>query len=53
MSHSYGFGKSVPGSFETILEKVIQALQQEGFGVLTDIDVSATLKKKLGQDMPP
>lgn len=53
MSHSYGFGKSVSGSFDTVVEKVFQALQQEGFGVLTDIDVSATLKKKLNQDMLP
>lgn len=49
----YGFGKEVGLTFNTALEKVIQELQKEGFGVLTEIDVAATLKKKLNQDMPP
>lgn len=49
----YGFGKAVASSFDAAIEKVIQELQKEGFGVLTDIDVAATLKKKLNQDMPP
>jgi len=53
MNTNYGFGKAVDIPFETAVEKVTQALQKEGFGVLTDIDVAATLKKKLGQDMPP
>lgn len=34
--------------FDTALEKIEQALQQEGFGVLTNIDIQATLQKKLG-----
>lgn len=49
----YGFGKTVASSFTAALEKTTQALQKEGFGVLTDIDVAATLKKKLNQDIPP
>lgn len=49
----YGFGKTVTLSFDAAVEKTTQALQEEGFGVLTDIDVAATLKKKLGQDIPP
>lgn len=53
MSTKYGFGKKVVFSFDTAVEKVTQALQKEGFGVLTDIDVAATLKKKLNLDMPP
>ncbi|MDA8383832.1 MAG: DUF302 domain-containing protein [Betaproteobacteria bacterium] len=53
MSTRYGFGKTVASSFDAAVEKVIQELQKEGFGVLTDIDVAATLKKKLNQDMPP
>ncbi|CDQ10252.1 conserved protein of unknown function [Acidithiobacillus ferrivorans] len=53
MSTQYGFGKAVASSFDAAVEKVTQELQKEGFGVLTDIDVAATLKKKLNQDMPP
>ena len=49
----YGFGTTVDLSFDDAIEHVTQALQGEGFGVLTDIDVAATLKKKLNQDMPP
>jgi uncharacterized protein (DUF302 family) len=49
----YGFGKTVALGFEAAIEKVTQALAQEGFGILTEIDVQATLKKKLGHDMPP
>ncbi|MCL4798907.1 MAG: DUF302 domain-containing protein [Burkholderiales bacterium] len=39
-------------TYEQALERVIGALANEGFGVLTEIDVAATLKKKLGKDMP-
>jgi uncharacterized protein (DUF302 family) len=39
--------------FEHAVDAVTEALKTEGFGVLTDIDVQATLKKKLGEDMPP
>lgn len=53
MGIRYGFGKQVALDFESALEQVIRALQAEGFGVLTDIDVAATLKKKLNQDIPP
>jgi len=53
MNTKYGFGKAVASSFDAAIEKVTQELQKEGFGVLTDIDVAATLKKKLNQDMPP
>jgi len=53
MNTRYGFGKTVASSFDATIEKVTQELQKEGFGVLTDIDVAATLKKKLNQDMPP
>ncbi|HFR4821747.1 TPA: DUF302 domain-containing protein, partial [Legionella pneumophila] len=49
----YGFGKKVLYSFDDTVKKVTEGLQKEGFGVLTTIDVSATLKKKLNQDMPP
>ena len=49
----YGFGKKTLYSFDEAIKKVTEELQKEGFGVLTNIDVSATLKKKLNQDMPP
>ena len=39
--------------FDTVLSKTQQALQAEGFGVLSDIDVQATLKAKLGLNLPP
>lgn len=50
----YGFEQRLPGAaFPEAIERVTAALQTEGFGVLTTIDVTATLKKKLGVDMPP
>jgi len=53
MESNYGFGKAVSCSFGEAVERVSTALQQEGFGILSDIDVAATLKKKLNHDMPP
>ena len=53
MNSKYGFGKTVDMEFGDAVTRVTQALQGEGFGVLTDIDVAATMKKKLNQDMPP
>jgi uncharacterized protein (DUF302 family) len=53
MNTKYGFGKTVESSFDAAVEKVTQELQKEGFGILADIDVADTLKKKLNQDMPP
>lgn len=53
MNTKYGFGKTIPLGFELAIEVVTEALKTEGFGVLTDIDVQATLKNKLGEEMPP
>lgn len=46
----YFFSKTVPLGFEEAEEKVRGLLKEQGFGVLTEIDVKATLKKKLGID---
>lgn len=47
---SYYYTKVVDLPFERTLERTIDSLKDEGFGVLTDIDVKATLKKKLDVD---
>ena len=49
----YTFGKTVNTSYEQTLERATAALAAEGFGVLTEIDVAATLKKKIGKEIPP
>jgi uncharacterized protein (DUF302 family) len=46
----YAFRVELPLSFEQAVERVTTALQTEGFGVLTEIDVKATLKKKLNAE---
>ena len=46
----YYFSRTVTLSFEDAIEKVMSELKKEGFGVLTDIDVKQTLKKKLDVD---
>ncbi|MBS1236208.1 MAG: hypothetical protein H6R46_1003 [Proteobacteria bacterium] len=49
----YGFNIQVKGSFDDTVKRVTEALKTEGFGVLTDIDVQATMKAKLGIDGKP
>jgi uncharacterized protein (DUF302 family) len=53
MNTKYGFGRTVEMSFDAAVTRVTKALQDEGFGILTEIDVAATMKKKLDKDMPP
>ena len=52
-STNYTFGKNLNTDFDQAIELVKQALSEEGFGVLTEIDVAATMKKKLDLDMKP
>jgi uncharacterized protein (DUF302 family) len=51
MASKYAFGKTIDAGFEQAIDRVTQALAKEGFGILSDIDVAATLKKKLGLDV--
>jgi uncharacterized protein (DUF302 family) len=46
----YYFVKTVEMTFDETITKVTEELQKEGFGILTEIDVTAALKKKLGVD---
>ncbi|HCK84416.1 MAG TPA: hypothetical protein DHW63_07845 [Hyphomonadaceae bacterium] len=50
---SYFFAKTVDGTAEDAIARVKTALAAKGFGVLSEIDVAATLKAKLGFDMAP
>jgi uncharacterized protein (DUF302 family) len=53
-SPSYGMTKHLAGvAYDEALRRVTEALKSEGFGVLTEIDVRETLKKKLDVDYPP
>lgn len=52
-STTYGFSKVVNLGYNEAIEKVIEELKKEGFGVLTEIDVKETLKKKLDVDFKP
>ncbi len=49
----YHISKTLAGDFDDIVDRATEALAAEGFGVLTQIDVKATLKKKLDVDFRP
>lgn len=49
----YGFDVRVKGAFPEVVQKVVDALKTQGFGILADIDVQATMKAKLNLDRRP
>jgi uncharacterized protein (DUF302 family) len=49
----YGFSTTLDAPFNAVVERVTEALKKEGFGVLADIDVKATLKAKINVDRKP
>jgi len=53
MSDTFSIDVAVSGTHDEVVEKVTKALAAEGFGVLTTIDVKATLKKKIDVDFRP
>ena len=46
----YYFSKTITGSFDDAIQKITEALKAEGFGILTEIDIKTTQKKKLDVD---
>lgn len=50
---NFGFGKTTELGFDDAIDRVTEELAKEGFGILTVIDVQATLKAKLDKDMRP
>ena len=50
---SYYFAKTTSLGFDDAIDRVTTLLKDEGFGILTEIDVAATFKKKLDVDIPP
>ncbi len=50
---SYYFSKILPSPFEEVVQHTIESLKQEGFGIITEIDVKETLRAKLNQEFRP
>ena len=48
---SYYFSKTMESDFDSVIAKITEELKREGFGILTEIDVAATLRKKLDIDL--
>ena len=51
--HDIGIGRTVPGSFDEVVARVEAALKDQGFGILTRIDVKATMKDRLDVEVAP
>jgi uncharacterized protein (DUF302 family) len=49
---SYYLGKTLPLPFDQAVERITAALKREGFGIITQIDIQATLKSKIGVEIP-
>jgi uncharacterized protein (DUF302 family) len=52
-ARSYSFGVTVTAPYAAVAERTRAALKEQGFGVLTEIDVQKTMKEKLGTDFRP
>ena len=50
---TYYTAKTVSGPVDEVADRIIETLKQEGFGVITQIDIRETLKQKLGKDFRP
>lgn len=50
---NYGFHATIKGPFDAAVQRVLDELKKEGFGVLSDIDIQKAMKEKLGKDMAP
>lgn len=50
---AYYFNRKITAGFEDAVSRITRSLKEEGFGILTDIDVGSTLKKKLDVDFRP
>jgi uncharacterized protein (DUF302 family) len=51
-SANYGVGRHLDEPYETALPRVVEALKEQGFGVISEVDVKKTMKDKLGVDVP-
>ena len=49
---AYYLGKTLPIAFEEAITRTVEALKKEGFGIISDIDIKETLKKKINVDYP-
>lgn len=50
---SYYIGKTVKMSFDQAIDAITATLKEQGFGIVTDIDMSGTFKKKINKEIPP